>query len=215
MAIINGTNGNDNLSGVPGESNILNLNAGDDIGIGAELNDTLNGNEGNDTLSGGGNTSVLNQEPFFFVAGDILNGDEGQDILTGGVLTRSADGTLNDTLDVSGVVILNAGENDNGNNDDDGDNAFDQIVVGGTTLDGTVFVHYDQAGNNDYALINSFESGLDKIVVSGDIAQYSFGASPINQDDDTNALFFNGELIAVIENERDLANVNDLTTSII
>ena len=197
MAIIDGTNGNDNLSGVPGEPNILNLKAGDDIGVGAELNDILNGNEGNDLLSGGGNTPGADA--------DILNGDEGRDTLSGGVLVRSADGTLNDTLDISGVVILNAG----GINDS-GDNAFDQIVVGGRAADGTPFNHYDQAGNDDYARIINFESGLDKIVVLGNIAEYSFGPSPIDQDNSTNALFFNSELIAVIENERGLANINDL-----
>ena len=56
MAIINDTNGNNNLSGVPGKSHILNLNTGDDIGVGTELNDTLNGDEGIDLLIGGGNT---------------------------------------------------------------------------------------------------------------------------------------------------------------
>ena len=55
MAILNGTDGNDNLQGVAGESNILNLNAGNDIGTGAEIDDTLNGAEGNDILIGAGN----------------------------------------------------------------------------------------------------------------------------------------------------------------
>ncbi|MDJ0900224.1 MAG: hypothetical protein QNJ55_15580 [Xenococcus sp. MO_188.B8] len=87
--------------------------------------------------------------------------------------------------------------------------------MGGRRADGTPFIHYDQAGNNDYALINNFESGLDKIVVRGNISEYSFGPSPINQDDDTNALFFNGELIAVIDNARGLANVNDLANVIV
>ena len=211
MAIINGTNGNDNLRGVPGESNILNLNAGNDIGVGAEIDDTLNGAQGNDLLSGGGNNPNVQG---FAPANDILNGDEGQDTLTGGIFTRLPNGQLVDSRDISGVVILNAGEINNGNNDD-GDNAFDQIVVGGRAADGTPFNHYDQAGNADYALIDNFESGLDKIIVLGSIAQYSFGPSPINQDDDTNALFFNGELIAVIENERGLANVNDLANVIV
>ena len=159
------------------------------------------------------NCTGENGGAFFVVADDILNGDEGQDTLTGGVFTRLPNGQLTDSRDVSGVVILNAGDINNDNID--GDNAFDQIVLGGRNADGTPFIHYDQAGNNDYALINNFESGLDKIVVRGNISRYSFGPSPINQNADTNALFFNGELIAVIDNARGLANAGDLTGNII
>ena len=79
MAIINGTSGNNNLSGVPGKSHILNLNTGDDIGVGTELNYTLNGDEGIDLLIGGGNTPSADGRFFFSVADDILNDDDGQD----------------------------------------------------------------------------------------------------------------------------------------
>ncbi len=209
MAILNGTDGNDTLTGVTGESNILNLNAGNDIGIGAEIDDTLNGAQGNDILMGAGNDPNVQG---FAPANDVLNGNEGQDLLTGGRLSLT-DGTISETLDITGVVILNAGDLNNGDNNQ-GDNASDQIVLGGTNSDGTTFVHYDQAGNNDYALIGDFESGIDKLVVSGDLASYTFGASPIDPGADKNALFYNGDLIAVIDNDGPLANANDLTTSI-
>ncbi len=159
-------------------------------------------------------TYYFTTKDFCKSSNDVLNGNEGQDLLTGGGLSPFPDGTVFDTLDISGVVILNAGDLINNGDNNQGDDAFDQIVLGGRTLDGTNFVHYDQAGINDFAVIGDFESGTDKIVVSGDLASYTFGASPINPNGDINALFFNGELIAVIDNDGPLANANDLTTSI-
>ena len=220
MAILNGTDFNDFLVGTQGESNIINLNKGDDIGIGAELDDTINGAEGNDILIGGGNDpNVRGWAP----ANDVLNGNEGQDLLLSGDGILLADGTGVETLDVSGVVIMNAGDLNNGNNDQ-GDGDFDQIVLAGRTLPpntfdreslGDSFVHFDEDGNNDYAIINNFESGIDKIVVSEDLENYTFGASPFNSNSDTNALFYNNDLIAVIENDgTQLASATDLATSI-
>ena len=219
MAILNGTDFSDFLVGVQGESNIINLNKGNDTGIGAGLDDTINGGEGNDILIGGGNDpNVRGWAP----ANDVLNGNEGQDLLLSGIGVLLADGTGVETLDVSGVVILNAGDLNNGNNDQ-GDGDFDQIVLAGNelppnTLDkeslGDSFVHFDEDGNNDYAIINNFESGIDKIVVSDDLENYRFGASPFNSNRDTNALFYKNDLIAVIDNAgTELASVTDLATS--
>jgi Ca2+-binding RTX toxin-like protein len=69
--VINGTNGNDNLTGTPGNDTINGL-AGDDVLSGLRGNDIINGGDGSDNLSGG--------KGF-----DTLNGGLGNDILVGGV----------------------------------------------------------------------------------------------------------------------------------
>lgn len=76
MAVINGTNGNDNL---PGTAN----------------NDTLNGGRGNDTLTGrGGNDALVGG-----IGRDILFGNDGADRLRGESSNDTLVGGLgNDTL---------------------------------------------------------------------------------------------------------------------
>ncbi|MEG4520595.1 MULTISPECIES: calcium-binding protein [unclassified Microcoleus] len=68
--VINGTNGNDNLTGTSGSDTINGL-AGDDVLTGLRGNDIINGGDGSDNLSGG--------KGF-----DTLNGGLGNDILVGG-----------------------------------------------------------------------------------------------------------------------------------
>jgi Ca2+-binding RTX toxin-like protein len=69
--VINGTDGNDNLTGTSG-NDIINGSEGDDVLTGVRANDVLNGDDGNDILSGG--------KGF-----DTLNGGLGNDNLVGGV----------------------------------------------------------------------------------------------------------------------------------
>ncbi|MEG4816101.1 calcium-binding protein [Microcoleus sp. K5-D4] len=68
--VINGTNGNDNLTGTNGNDTINGL-AGDDVLSGLRANDIINGGDGSDNLSGG--------KGF-----DTLNGGLGNDNLVGG-----------------------------------------------------------------------------------------------------------------------------------
>ncbi|MEG4069888.1 calcium-binding protein [Microcoleus sp. Pol11C2] len=68
--VINGTDGNDNLTGTSG-NDIINGLEGDDVLIGLRVNDVLNGGDGNDILYGG--------KGF-----DTLNGGLGNDYLVGG-----------------------------------------------------------------------------------------------------------------------------------
>ncbi|MEG4046529.1 calcium-binding protein [Microcoleus sp. Pol17_C1] len=68
--VINGTNGNDNLTGTNGNDTINGL-AGDDVLTGLRANDIINGGDGSDNLSGG--------KGF-----DTLNGGLGNDNLVGG-----------------------------------------------------------------------------------------------------------------------------------
>ena len=84
-----GTPEDDALSGVPGISNLIVGQSGDDIlngrGKGDELlgnqgQDTLNGSSGSDTLKGGGGADELSGGN----GGDDLFGDKGNDTLDGG-----------------------------------------------------------------------------------------------------------------------------------
>jgi Tol biopolymer transport system component len=68
--VINGTDGNDNLTGTSG-NDIINSSEGDDVLTGLRASDVLNGGDGNDILSGG--------KGF-----DTLNGGLGNDNLVGG-----------------------------------------------------------------------------------------------------------------------------------
>jgi Tol biopolymer transport system component len=68
--VINGTPGNDNLTGTSGKD-IINGSEGDDVLTGLRASDVLNGGDGNDILSGGKGS-------------DTLNGGLGNDNLVGG-----------------------------------------------------------------------------------------------------------------------------------
>lgn len=106
MAIINGTNFNDNntvnglpfifrpalngvVDGIFDLPDTINGLAGDDILNALGTNDTLNGGSGNDRLNGNGGNDTLNggadNDQLFGGAGnDFLNGGAGRDILNGG-----------------------------------------------------------------------------------------------------------------------------------
>lgn len=71
MAVINGTNGNNNLTGT----------ANNDVLNGGRGNDTLTGRGGNDALVGGIGRDIL----FGNDGGDFLRGESGNDTLVGGL----------------------------------------------------------------------------------------------------------------------------------
>ncbi|WP_373534911.1 hypothetical protein [Microcoleus sp.] len=69
---IEGTNGNDILTGIPGNNVSLEGRRGNDILSGNNGNDELEGGKGQDTLDGG-------------AGNDIIDGGRGKDLLTGGM----------------------------------------------------------------------------------------------------------------------------------
>jgi Tol biopolymer transport system component len=73
--VINGTPGNDNLTGTSGKD-IINGSEGDDVLIGLRASDVLNGGDGNDILSGGKGFDTLNGG----LGNDILEGGAGKDV---------------------------------------------------------------------------------------------------------------------------------------
>ncbi|OBQ32092.1 MAG: hypothetical protein AN485_22430, partial [Anabaena sp. MDT14b] len=91
MAIIKGTNGNDNL-------------------VGTSANDTIYGYAGNDTLKGGSGNDIIYGD----TGNDIIYGDNGNDILDGGLgadKLNGGDGSDTYYVDNAGDVVTEAYNN--------------------------------------------------------------------------------------------------------
>jgi serralysin len=150
--IINGTGGNDTLTGTTLKDRIFGLSGndiiraqgGDDLLFGGDGTDQLFGNAGNDTLTGGRNN-------------DQLSGEDGNDILIG----------VDPTLPLAGrgeVDVLTGG------------NQADRFILGDSTQ-----VYYNDnnatnTGTADYARITDFSpSQGDVIQLKGTAANYRTG----------------------------------------
>lgn len=124
-------------------------------------------------------------------SGDTLRGGAGNDKLVGATGDDKLFGNAgNDTL--NGTNAAAAGENEL------------DILEGGEGAD--VFVlgnqhsaYYSTNGNNDFALIQDFEIGVDKLRISGSVSEYSFG---------NNDLWYKGDLIASFRGI-DATEIND------
>lgn len=171
--------GEDDVIFSPEGDNSLATGAGNDIMGGSEGNDTLSGQEGNDIIAGLGGS-------------DDLRGGKGNDTLTGGGISFT-EGRLYVTVDTTGIDTLTGGE---GN---------DLFVLGGesSSTSGEIIIHYDEAGNNDYALITDFDKTQDEIKLGGSIDDYRLGSSPTDLPAGT-ALYQEDELIAIIQGSSDL-----------
>ncbi|MCC3424816.1 MAG: hypothetical protein JGK12_12995 [Microcoleus sp. PH2017_01_SCD_O_A] len=91
---IKGTDGNDILTGIPGNNVSLKGGKGNDILSGNSGNDKLEGSKGEDTLDGG-------------AGNDILEGGKGKDILTGGMgsdLFELEGRSATNTLDIADII---------------------------------------------------------------------------------------------------------------
>ncbi|MGK7938019.1 MAG: calcium-binding protein [Xenococcaceae cyanobacterium] len=172
--------GVNNIILFPGQDNPFFSGAGDDILVGSQNNNTLNGGEGNDIVAGlGGN--------------DYLLGGGGNDTVTGGGISFMND-SLFITVDSSGIDTLTGGS------------GADLFVIGGQSLNEaeTAIIHYDEAGNNDYALITDFNKLEDTINLGGAKSNYHLGSSPNNLPTGT-ALYLGSELIAIIQGSSQLS----------
>ena len=180
--------GDDDIILSPDSGNSLATGAGNDIVGGSEGNDTLSGQKGNDIVAGLGGS-------------DDLRGGKGNDTLTGGGISFTED-RLYVTLDTTGIDTLTGGE---GN---------DLFVIGGkcSATSEEIVVHYDEAGNNDYALITDFDNTQDEIKLGGSIDDYRLGSSPSNLPEGT-ALYQDKELIAIIQGDSDLSLSGDYFNS--
>lgn len=163
---LNGGNGNDTLTGTPGNDRLNGSNGndslsglgGDDVLLGSNGNDNLNGGAGNDRLEGSNGNDTLTGED----GNDTLLGDNGNDSLTGGngndTLTG---GNNNDTLTGnSGDDRLRGGLNNDSLNGGTGNDLFILAQAEGTDT------------------VQDFEDGSDRFGLAGGL---SFGQLSIAQ----------------------------------
>ncbi|MFM2313707.1 MAG: hypothetical protein RLZZ04_2983 [Cyanobacteriota bacterium] len=180
--------GDDDIIFSTDSDNSLVTGAGNDVIGGSKGDDTLSGQEGNDIIAGLGGS-------------DDLRGGEGNDTLTGGGISFTED-RLYITVDTTGIDTLTGGK---GN---------DLFVTGGksSAASGEVVVHYDEAGNNDHALITDFDKTQDEIKLGDSIKSYRLGSSPNDLPEGT-ALYQENELIAIIQGSSDLSLSGDYFNS--
>lgn len=179
MAIINGTNGADNLNGSNGADTIngfggndtIRARGGDDLVYSGDGNDTVTGGTGNDTLYGDAGLDTLSGE----AGNDLLYGGNDNDLLYGGSDNDSLYGDAsNDTLSGDdGADYLSGGT---GNDSLLGGTGDDTLAggAGADTLSGGEGMDYlDYSGSSAGVTINLATltaSGGDATgdVISGD-----------------------------------------------
>ncbi|NEQ11422.1 MULTISPECIES: calcium-binding protein [unclassified Moorena] len=172
---------NDILTSTSG-NNSFSGGEGDDILVGGTGNDTLDGGEGNDIIAG-------------LSGDDSISGGLGDDTLTGGGISLSQDGnsTTIKVIDTSGIDTLSGGE------------GADRLVLGGKSqfFPESTVIQYDEAGNDDYALITDFDTGEDVIQLGGSKSDYRLDSSPIGLPSGT-GIFLGNELIAIVQGSLEL-----------
>ena len=144
--IINGGNGNDNLTGTTGDD-VINAGDGNDRVDGGDGNDTINGGTGNDVLIGGrGNNTIDGGD-----GNDTITAADGNNTLKGG--------TGNDTITAG-----------NGNNVIDGGDGNDTIHVGAgnNALTGG-------SGNDTFVFAANFGKDVVTDFTHGDTIEFDGG----------------------------------------
>ncbi|MEL6468327.1 MAG: calcium-binding protein [Cyanobacteria bacterium J06623_4] len=190
MSVIYGTSAGDTIYGTSGADISIFGREGDDLIYGLGGNDIIDAGADDDEVYGGsGNDTILGRD-----GDDDLNGDSGVDSIWGEAgnddLSGGADndylfGGLGDDR-LLGVASRNAVE-------------IDELTGGGGR--DTFYVgdyhgnFYNNAGNDDYALIKDFSS-LDKIVL--DRGSYTTGSSPVAGVSGT-AIYQGNELLAIVQ----------------
>lgn len=167
--VLRGNTGDDKLDGQD-QDDYLSGGLGDDEVIGGKGFDTLYGDQGNDKLDG------HDQD-------DLLYGGKGNDELLGG---KGADTLIgvnpNETLAGHGEIDKLKGEED-----------ADLYVLGDLNQ-----IYYRGQGNNDYALVDGFQVGIDKLQLRGSSADYRLDKSPSGLDGGA-AIFSGNDLIAILK----------------
>ncbi|MCC5627363.1 hypothetical protein LC613_03965 [Nostoc sphaeroides CHAB 2801] len=168
---------NNTITSNTGQSTIVNSLTGDNLLVGTDASENINGRAGNDYLDGKGNN-------------DILRGGDGNDTILGGLGSDTlSGGNGNDRLigwggDSREIDLLN------------GNQGTDTYVLGDASS-----VFYASSGNGDYADIASFKA-KDKIELKGLANNYSLGSVFAVSDNESAVGIFtsNGtELIAVVK----------------
>jgi Ca2+-binding RTX toxin-like protein len=201
MAVINGTNGNDNLNGTAASDTLRGLDGNDNLFGGFFGDDLLDGGNGNDTatylgFSNNINASLeTNKATFFggsgtFIGIENLIGGNNQDVLTGNAFNNQIDGSFGND-EISGRagddrLIGGAGfdtlkgelGNDNlrGGDDTDlleGGDGFDFLAgdKGNDTMIGGSGDDNFQWVDGDGSDLIGGDSGRDNLLFNGSIAQ--------------------------------------------
>jgi Ca2+-binding RTX toxin-like protein len=183
-------------------TNVLVGNDDNDLIEGERTNDVISGGDGNDTLRGGLGSDTLTGGD----GSDRLGGGRGRDTISGGGIGLFDDtDNFSITADASGIDTLTGGQ------------GGDRFILGGNEADDSFtvgensetddnprpVVYYNDAGNNDYALITDFNSRQDIIELGGSKGDYRLGSSPDGLHDGT-ALYRGNELIAIIQGSSEL-----------
>ncbi|MCC5609175.1 hypothetical protein LC612_20895 [Nostoc sp. CHAB 5834] len=168
---------NNTITSNTGQSTIVNSLTGDNLVVGTDASENINGRAGNDYLDGKGNN-------------DILRGGDGNDTILGGLGSDTlSGGNGNDRLIGWGG---GSGEIDLLN----GNQGTDTYILGDASS-----VFYASSGNGDYADIASFKA-KDQIELKGLANNYSLGSVLAVSDNESAVGIFtsNGtELIAVVK----------------
>jgi Ca2+-binding RTX toxin-like protein len=168
-------NSSNNFSGTSEDENI----------IGGNEDDTIRGAGGDDIIIGAGGNN-------------LLVGNGGDDTLSGAGINLSDVDDLEITLERQGIDTLTGGT------------GSDRFVLGANSddsildTDDSFIIFYNQAGNQDYALITDFDSSQDKILLGGSKNEYRLGSSPTDLPEGT-GIFRQDELIAIVEGTSDLS----------
>ena len=166
MALLNGSSGNDNLSGTNG-SDIISGGSGNDTINGGGGADLLLGGAGSDTISGGDGVDIIDGGS----GNDILRGDGGSDIINGG--------SGNDIMagDAGNDILYG----DDGNDQIQGD-AGNDLLAGGSGSD--LFIYKPNFGNDtilDFKVGTDFLR-FDGISTSGVTLTQSLGSTLVRVD---------------------------------
>lgn len=191
MATINGTTGNDMLTGLINENNFIQGLAGDDTLTGANLKDQLSGGDGSDTLFGGAGDDVLygsvplqgaspNDGSDLLKGGagdDALHGDNGNDRLEGSIGNDHLNGGVGDD------VLIGGAGNDTYSIDSSGDVIIEGVNGGIDTVYSDTSIKLGANVENlqfDFTFapttLNGTGNGLDNILGGGNFDNVLNGA---------------------------------------
>jgi hypothetical protein len=158
-----------------------------DVYAGGSADDKLNGEKGNDTLYGRGGTDTIEGGE----GDDTLYGGEGNDQIRGGKGNDTLIGfDPNSSTALNEIDLLNGGEN------------FDVFVLGDADR-----AFYTGKGNDNYALIDDFRVGEDKIQLNGSAGNYSLRSDVASLPKGT-GIFRGDDLIGVVKDVKGLSLTN-------
>jgi len=175
----------------------LNFESSDDLSISSNGGELISGSIDDDILASlDGNDTLFGKEGDDILAGvdgnDSLSGGAGNDTLNGGG-SGFKDDTIFITADTSGIDTLTGGAGE------------DLFILGGKSAselenNSDSIVYYDEAGDDDLAIITDFNPTEDVIMLGASANDYSLVNLPASSE-----LYFGNELVATLEGNTGLS----------